>query len=54
MVSLHKANPLDSQEEAASQSASASANGALSGGFQAPAGFVLKGVLSKDMCALGQ
>ena len=47
MASLHKPTPVDSQEEAAaSQSAAATANGALPGGFQAPAGFVLKGVPS--------
>ena len=45
MASLHKPTPVDSQEEAAaSQSAAATANGALPGSFQAPAGFVLKGV----------
>ena len=46
MISLHKPTPVDSQEEAAaSQSAAAIANGALPGSFQAPAGFVLKGLL---------
>ncbi len=50
MVSLHKPTPVDSQEEAAaSQSAAATANGALPGGFQAPAGFVLKGVPSTHL-----
>lgn len=51
VASLHKPTPVDSQEEAAaSQSAAATANGALPGSFQAPAGFVLKGPRSRELC----
>ena len=50
MASLHRPTPVDTQEAAASQSAAAAADNSLPGGFQAPAGFVLKGVLLHVLC----